>query len=128
MRSLALAMALMVGACESATAPDIEAPPHAIPYDAPAWYADWYDAMAECADRPGDFGRVRWFIVPGEGSWLDGNGVAIHGAWVPPHDVYLSAARTTDRELIEHHMAHEIVQNRAHPSPPFGGCSSPESH
>lgn len=130
-RVLGLAVFVLVaGACgDSPSAPEISVPDRAIDYDPPVWFAGWYEAMEECVEADGDFGRVRWFLVPGGYAWLDeATGDSLTGAWLPPHDIYLAGGRTTDREVVEHQMAHEIIQTHEHPAPAFGECPSRTDH
>lgn len=126
MRYAMVALVLALSACSSVdliAPPGLDRPEPATPFDPPPAYAERYRAMEECVGITGDFGRVRWYTVPGE-SWpnvMDGRQIA--GQWWPPHDIYLAEAVTGNMGAVDHEILHDILRTGDHPAPPFGVCA-----
>ena len=120
-------MALALG-CVAVTAPI----PPGEPFDPPAVYREWYDDLVTCVGplstwqrAPATFDRIRWFVVRGV-AWAEGFACPPHGRcgglWSPPHAISLGEPYVMTRELVEHEMLHDVLQDPTHDAPAWRTC------
>lgn len=92
-----------------------------VPFDPPAEYRAWWAATEACSGRRGDFDRVRWFVIEGEGFQCPSGRCAGH--WEDDHTIYLASAWTRSELVVRHEILHDLIGRPGHPDPPFGrGC------
>jgi hypothetical protein len=102
---------------------DMGPPSGVVGFVPPAVYASWWQLTERCSGRVGEFGGVRWYLVPGVASFnLEGQSVA--GAWYSAGNrIVIAADYLTDGELIRHEMLHALLQQGGHPRGSFlGSC------
>ena len=100
---------------------DTFAPAGAVPFVPPASYRAWWAAIEDCARLWGDYGRLRWYEVPGDDYPCPAYDGRCDGWWQPPHTIYLAERYLADRQLVEHEMLHDLLQRGDHP-PVFQVC------
>jgi hypothetical protein len=88
------------------------------PMSPPAVYREWWAKTEACSGLSGDFDRVKWSVVPGNGFECASGTCAGH--WEPDHHVYLAEDWTTNEMVVRHEMLHDLLQRAGHPDPPFG--------
>ncbi len=102
---------------------DMGPPSGVVAYVPPAIYASWWQLAERCSGRIGDFGAVRWYLVPGAATFnLEGQSVA--GAWYSAGNrIVIAADYVSDGELVRHEMLHALLQAGGHPRGAFlGSC------
>lgn len=86
-------------------------------------YATWWGEVGRCVGSgSADFGRIRWFSVPGQAFDTPDHGLAL-GRWVPPHDVYLAEERIDSEDVVKHEMVHDRLHGGDADDPRFLLCS-----
>lgn len=123
MRYLALFIALAATACVSIVDTELTTPPDAMRGDPPAVYATWYAQTETCTGVTGDFGRVRWFTVPGERWWDPVWSQYVIGTFRLPHDIYVAESHIANIDVVKHEAIHDLLQGGAADDPRFGQCS-----
>lgn len=88
------------------------------PMSPPAVYRVWWARTEACSGLSGDFDRVQWSVVPGDGFKCSSGTCAGH--WEPDHHIYLSQDWTTNEMVVRHEMLHDLLGRPGHPDPPFG--------
>ncbi|MBA2626711.1 MAG: hypothetical protein H0U85_01750, partial [Gemmatimonadales bacterium] len=111
---------LIATACGFLTACGFELAGEA-PLRPPSLYRQWWSDTEACSGRTGDFDRVRWFIVEGDG--FDCPSGKCAGRWQEPHEIILAGDFQENELVVRHEMLHELLGRPGHPDPPFGvGC------
>jgi hypothetical protein len=88
------------------------------PMDPPAVYREWWGKTEACSGLSGDFDRVQWSVVPGNGFKCSSGTCAGH--WQPDHRIYLAQDWTMNEMVVRHEMLHDLLGRPGHPDPPFG--------
>jgi hypothetical protein len=88
------------------------------PMTPPAVYREWWAKTEACSGLSGDFDRIQWSEVPGDGFKCSSGTCAGH--WEPDHHIYLAADWTTNEMVVRHEMLHDLLGRPGHPDPPFG--------
>lgn len=107
----AMMLALVLGAC--GFEPEGEEP-----FDPPAIYREWHARTVACSGVSGDFDRIRWFVIEGDGFECPSGRCA--GRWQSGHDIYLASAYVANEMVVRHEMLHDLLGRSGHPDPPFG--------
>ena len=105
----------------STTAPGDSLPEGAVPMEAPAAYAEWWQATESCADLGGSFGRVEWFLVPGVSSFPTEVGEKV-GLWVKHGErrqIIIAEGYLEHEMVVRHEMLHDLLSREGHPEPYF---------
>jgi len=111
---LAAALVLILAGCNFA--PDGDQP-----MAAPSEYRAWFAATEACSGRTGDFDRIVWHLVDGEGFECP-SGRCV-GRWNDNHHIYIASAYLNSELVVRHEMLHDLLGRPGHPDPPFGnGC------
>jgi hypothetical protein len=105
--------AALVLACDAPVAPVLVE--GAERFDPPPVYDLWWDMTRECSGRPGVFGRLRWYYVPGAET-ITVNGRQVEGYWsAAGNAIVLAEAAMLDGPLVRHEMLHALQSGTAHP-------------
>jgi hypothetical protein len=115
------ALALLGGACEEVTAPELSLPLGARRFTPEPIFREWWAQVEACAGRQASFDAVSWYVVPGEvpfeapgvphpvlGYWHAADNRIVLLEWVPN--------RTS---LVRHEALHAILQRADHPEEYF---------
>ncbi|MGH7557202.1 MAG: hypothetical protein ACREMD_05405 [Gemmatimonadota bacterium] len=102
--SLLLA-ALLPVACE----PVPSAPEDSVRFDPPAIYRQWYREAEECRGLGGDYGLLRFYLVPNSGTHMELGILGAIGLWAPPHRIYVLEDHDLDEPMIKHEMLHDLL-------------------
>jgi hypothetical protein len=108
---LLIASALFLAACGFDPGDDS-------PMSPPAVYREWWAKTAACSGLTGDFDRVQWSVVPGQGFKCASGTCAGH--WEPDHHIYVAQDWTMNEMVVRHEMLHDLLGRPGHPDPPFG--------
>lgn len=81
------------------------------PFEPPLVYRDWYAQVEACAERTGDFGRIRWYLVPGTGWYSERHGTYVNGLWTSGHKIYVAESYVFYEPLIKEEMVHDLGFN-----------------
>lgn len=94
-------------------------PEGAIPFGPPRVYETWWKDVEECSAFHAPFRRVRWFVVPGEESFVV-NGQRDNGLWIEHYRfIILAEARLYDSLVVRHEMLHDLSGSLDHPAEYF---------
>lgn len=110
-RGAAVAFTILVGAC--GFEPDGERP-----FDPPPVYREWHARTQLCSGVRGDFERIRWFVIEGDG--FDCPSGRCAGRWQNEHDIYIASEYLLNEMVVSHEMLHDLLGKPGHPDPPFG--------
>ena len=115
-----LVVCLAAVSCREPVVPEQYFPPGAVPLDpVPTVYATWWGETEECSRRTGNFGSVRFYVVPGVDGWSAGSGF-IEGAWVESGNrITVGELRAMRARVLRHEMLHAILQRGDHPAEYF---------
>ena len=92
------------------------APEDAQPFTPPAVYRAVWDSAQACTGRRGDFGQLRFFLVPGP--YFDGPKGEPDAGYTVGHDIYLAEAYLMHPMVVKHEMIHALGVHK-HPTRPF---------
>lgn len=115
-------------ACTDFTAPTL---PPADQFEAPPAYRTWWDEVAACSGRAGDFEAVRFYRAPGAGedslTYRDRRtGRSYYGEWDPrSNSIYLAWGQLQSSNIVRHEMLHAVLRSVGHPRRYFDGACSP---
>ncbi|MGH7628141.1 MAG: hypothetical protein ACREOF_01895 [Gemmatimonadales bacterium] len=113
-RSLAAATVLLLASCNFA--PEGDQPMEARPE-----YRAWFARTEACSGRTGNFDRIVWHVVDGDGFECP-SGRCV-GRWNDNHHIYIASAYLENELVVRHEMLHDLLGRPGHPDPPFGnGC------
>lgn len=91
------------------------------PMAAPTVYREWYARTERCSGLKGDFERIRWYEVAGDG--FDCPSGRCAGRWNKDHRIFIAGAYRGNEMVVRHEMLHDLIGHSGHPNPPFGrGC------
>jgi hypothetical protein len=114
MRHLAAAAAVLTAGCSFEPEGDQ-------PMEAPPEYRAWFAKTEACSGRTGNFDRLVFHVVEGEGFECP-SGRCV-GRWNANHHIYIASAYVTHELVVRHEMLHDLLGRPGHPDPPFGnGC------
>src|SRR5213596_323312 len=98
-------------ACRDA---DVSAPEGSTPFDAPAVYAKWWQAVESCSGSSAELSSVAWFMAP-KGTPLMVNGQAVEAYWEARGNfIVLSDGTKNAGALVRHEMLHVLTRNTRH--------------
>jgi hypothetical protein len=88
---------------------------------APDVYRTWWNKTQTCSGLSGDFDRVEWLVVPGDGFTCSSGKCAGH--WESDHRIFIAGDWVNNEMVVRHEMLHDLLGRPGHPNPPFGkGC------
>lgn len=91
------------------------------PMEPPALYREWWARTQACSGIEGNFDRIRWWVVEGDGFECPSGQCA--GRWNDDHDIYIASDYVSNEMVVRHEMLHDLIGRPGHPDPPFGtGC------
>lgn len=93
-------------------------PEGAAPLEVPSIYRQWWAEIERCAQKKGNFERVRFWVIKGD-KFPCPNGPCA-GHWRSPHDVYIAETWTYNASLVKHEMLHDVLGTGDHPVAVFG--------
>jgi hypothetical protein len=88
------------------------APPDAERFNPPEQYRLWWEKTEECSGLQGRFGRVTWWMVPGN-TFPTTKGPAV-GEWIEPHDIYIAEAQLDNEFVVRHEELHDLIGAPGH--------------
>jgi hypothetical protein len=89
-----------------------------VPMQPPAEYRTWYEKTVACSGLQGDFDRIRWYAVPGDG--FDCPSGKCVGRWNSDHKIFVASAYESNEMVVRHEILHDLIGHPGHPDPPFG--------
>ena len=103
----------------------------------PPEYAVWWREIQDCSGLRGELSAIGFSRVPVDtlgafrcdrmGPWTRVervHGLCL-GAWLPPHQIWLSESAWMDRWIVQHEMLHDLIQSPEHPVEFFSRCPLP---
>lgn len=125
MRKTWLLGLVVLAACESPWAIELEQPL----IDPPEEYARWYQEVAACMGLSQEataarFERIQWYSA--SEIYNDSDGIHAVGLWTEPHRITLRADRLLDSNVVKHELIHDFLSSGEHASPHFNVCASPD--
>jgi hypothetical protein len=75
--------------------------------DPPKEWRQWYRETALCLALPGNFGRIKWYVVPMP--WAGPWGRTVYGQH-GPNQIVIPATHAGEPRVIKHEAAHDILE------------------
>jgi hypothetical protein len=127
---IAVAVALLAGACSSATEPTEVLPAGAQSLFPPAIFETWWQEVEQCSGKTGDFTAITWYYVPGTGGFPVGSDPNVVGLWQPKlHAITLAQYVRENPDVLRHEELHAILNRVDHPAEYFvQKCGSLVTH
>lgn len=114
MPRFALALLLLIAACESPTGVDATLPNGARLYEAPPVYLRWWAMTASCANSTASLKDVRWYFTEGD-VVTNPAGEQVAGYYEPAaHRVVLAGNGAFVGGVVRHEMLHALSRNARH--------------
>lgn len=115
-------LTLLVGACESPTAPDL--PDGAQRFTPPPVYQFWWSMVESCSGRSGSLAGVRWYFVAGDQPIVV-DGHRYDAFWyASSNQIVIAEDATLDGALVRHEMLHALLGDGDHSRESFlGRCA-----
>jgi hypothetical protein len=85
---------------------------------APPEYRAWFAKTQACSGLTGDFDRIQWYSVAGNG--FDCPSGKCVGRWNSDHKIYIASAYASNEMVVRHEILHDLIGHPGHPAPPFG--------
>ena len=95
------AILLVAAACSEPTSPEVEGRFAFIPPDT---YEAWWDQVERCANREGDFSRIRWYRIP---AFRDRP--TLLGQWNSLHEITIRSDLVDAWPVVAHEMLHDLL-------------------
>ena len=115
---LLAASVLLIGGCSSLAPSDLELPPGAVPFAAPAIYGAWFAKTEACAGVRARFQNIQWYLVPDAATFPTAAGPKV-GMWEKSGSEarIIVAGRYADNEMVvRHEMLHHVLDREGHPT------------
>ena len=131
-RLAAIASAMTLAACSSATSPvesrtpDLATSPLALHYAQPAQYNMWWQMAKECSGLSRDVSGVQFYAVEsGELSASDDTTATTAGEWFSStNSIAILRSETNNPAVVRHEMLHALIVAGGHPADKFrDSCS-----
>ena len=114
----AILPALLIPLLGCTTEPSTALPDGAEAFVPPAEYQAWWASTEGCADIQGDFGRIKWYVVPGVSTFPTEEGEKVGIRVKTGNDVRIVlAGNYVEHEMVvRHEMLHALLNRPGHPT------------
>lgn len=100
--------------CAEPVAPDLGR----VEIEPPTFFRTLYEGVESCAGAPGDFDRVRWFVV-----YEFGASPTIFGQWNQRREISLRSDVWLDSDVVRHEILHDLLNgDGAHARDEWEAC------
>lgn len=118
--SLGMAFIAAISAC-GLVEPDASLPANASRIAPPAEFSAWYTRTETCAQLPGNFERIDWYVVPGVETFEteDGPKVGLWSRYEGRDRIVVAGNYLRHEMVIRHEILHQLLGRQGHPSEYF---------
>lgn len=82
-------------------------------------YLPWWEALEECTGLVGDLDGIRWYLA----DWISGGRLGTStGQWLPSREITFRRGYQARRQVVQHHMLHDILRTASHDDPAWDTC------